>query len=293
MTSAVHLFKPDEAVRSFRPAVIDYYLRKPAQKLTLDILDNSGNVVRSYTASAADDKKKKTEEEEDLDFGPPRTPPPGLKAGTNRFNWDLRYSGATVFDGEVLWGARAQSGPMAVPGTYQVRLTADGVTQTQPIEVKLDPREHTSQAELQQQFDLSIKIRDQVSACDEMVIAIRKLKKEAKEREDQSKDEKVVEAGASLRDKLSTIEEEIYQIKNRANEDPLNFPIKLNNQIAALARTVETGDNPPTDQDMEVFQLLTGRLATIQAKYDKAMKVDLEPFNELLNSKKLTPIAAK
>ena len=238
--SALHLFKPDEAVRSYRPAVIDYYLQKPAQKVTVEILDGSGKVIRSYVASEADEKKKKGEEE-DEDFGPPKAPPPGRKVGTNRFNWDLRYAGSTVFEGEILWGARAESGPLAMPATYQVRVTADGVSETQPIEVRQDRREHVNVAELQKQFELAIKVRDQVSACDEMVIAIRNLKKQAKEREDKSKDEKVVEAGANLRDKLSTIEEEIYQIKNRANEDPLNFPIKINNQIAALARTVESG----------------------------------------------------
>jgi photosystem II stability/assembly factor-like uncharacterized protein len=291
LASAVHLFKPDEAVRSFRPTVIDYYLQKPAQKLTLDVLDGSGKVIRTYASSEEEDKKKKSDEDDDDDFGPPKPPPPGRKAGTNRFNWDLRYAGATVFEGEVMWGARAESGPFAVPGDYQVRVTADGVSETQPLTLKLDPREHISMADLQQQFDLAIKIRDEVSACDDMVIAIRKLKKQAKDREDQSKDEKVVEAGASLRDKLSTIEEEIYQIRNRANEDPLNFPIKINNQIAALARTVETGDNGPTAQDYAVFELLTGRLKVIQENYEKAMKVDLAPFNDLLSAKKLAVIS--
>jgi hypothetical protein len=88
-----------------------------------------------------------------------------------------------------------------------------------------------------------------------MVIAIRKAKADPA-------------ASANLRDNLSTLEEEIYQVRNRANEDPLNFPIKINNQIAALARTVETGDDPPTAQDYEVYKLLTGRLATIKTKFD-------------------------
>ena len=286
-------------MRSYRPAVIDYYLQKAATKITLDVLDAAGKVVRSYAASDEDEKKKKDgAEEEDSDFGPPKTPPPGRKAGTNRFNWDLRYAGATVFEGEVMWGARAESGPLAVPGNYQVRLTADGVSETQPIEVKQDPREHTTVKELQKQFDLGIQIRDEVSACDEMVIAIRKLKKEAKEREDQARQnkgdgERIAEAGASLRDKLSTIEEELYQIKNRANEDPLNFPIKINNQIAALGRTVETGDFEPTVQDYEIFELLSSRLNTIRARYDRAMQVDVGSFNELLAAKKLAVISVK
>jgi photosystem II stability/assembly factor-like uncharacterized protein len=289
--SALHLFKPEAAVRTFRPAVIDYYLQKPAQKITVDVLDGAGKVVRSYSASEEDEKKKKGAAEEDDDFGPPRTPPPGRKAGTNRFNWDLRYAGSTVFEGIVMWGARAETGPLAVPGSYQVRVTADGVSRTEPLQLKLDPREHVSLADLQKQFDLAIKIRDQVSAADEMVIAIRKLNKEAKERADGSKEEAVIAAGASLRDELSTLEEQIYQVRNRANEDPLNFPIKINNQIAALARTVETGDNPPTAQDYQIFELLTGRLAEIQAKYNQAMKVDVAKFNDVLGAHKLAPIS--
>ncbi len=291
--SALHVFQPDEAIRSFRPADIDYYLQKPADKITVDILDSGGKVVRTFSASADEEKRTaRKAENEDSEFGPPRTAPPGRKAGTNRFTWDLRYPGATVFEGEVLWGARAEQGPMAVPGNYQVRVTANGQSQTQPVVVKLDPREHVTQAQLEEQFKLASQIRDQVSQADDMVINIRAINKEAKDRAGKAKDSDVSETGASLRDKLSTIEEEIYQIRNRANEDPLNFPIKLNNQIAALARTTETGDNPPTDQDYEIFHILTARLEAVQAKFNQALKVDLAHFNEVLASHKLSEVHA-
>jgi hypothetical protein len=259
----------------------------------VEVLDASGKVVRTFVGSEAEEKKSKRGGEEDTEFGPPRTPPPSRKEGSNRFTWDLRYPGATVFEGEIMWGARAESGPLAVPGSYQVRVTADGVSQTQPLEVKLDPREHVTIAELQQQFDLAVKVRDEVSLCDDMVIAIRKINKEAKDRADASKDEAVIAASGSLRDELSTIEESVYQIRNRANEDPLNFPIKINNQIAALARTIETGDDPPTDQDYEIFRLLTERLAKIQTKYDQAMKVDVPKFNDVLAAHKLAAVSAE
>ncbi|HEY1950617.1 MAG TPA: glycosyl hydrolase, partial [Bryobacteraceae bacterium] len=256
--SPLHLFEPGEAIRSFRPAAIDYYLAKPADKVTIDILDAKGAVVRTFTGSAAADKPKGENAEED-DEGPPgqrRAKPPSRKAGTNRFTWDLRYPGATVFEGMVLWGARAESGPLAVPGEYQVRVTANGQTQTQKLTLKMDPRENVTQQQLEAQFKLASDIRDEVSAANEIVIKIRELKKQAKARADDSKNTAVVEAGASLRDKLSTIEEQVYQVRNSANEDPLNFPIKLNNLIAALARSVETGDAPPTDQSFVVYREL-------------------------------------
>ncbi len=290
--SAVHLFAPDEAVRSLHPAAIDYYLQKEANKVTVDILDAKGALVRSFTASADEEKRRNRPggENDEADFFGPRTQPPGRKAGINRFTWDLRYPGATVFEGEVLWGARAEQGPLAVPGPYQVRVTADGQTQTQPLTLTLDPREHVTQAQLEEQFKLACQIRDEVSKADEMVIQIRRINKDVKQRADQAKDQSVTEAGAALRDRLSTIEEEIYQVRNRANEDPLNFPIKLNNIIAALARTVETGDYPPTDQDYEVFRVLTGRLNAVEAKYNEALQKDLAHFNQILSAHKLPEV---
>ncbi len=292
--SALHLFTPAQAIRSLHPAAIDYYLPKQADKLTVDILDGSGQLVRSFTESAEEEKRRTAakSDTEDDDFGPPRTQPPGRKAGTNRFVWDLRYPGATVFEGEVLWSARAEQGPLAVPGSYQVRVTADGQTQTQPFTLILDPREHVTQAQLEEQFKLACQVRDEVSKADEMVIKIRKLNKELKDRADQAKDEAIASAGAGLRDRLSTIEEEVYQVRNRANEDPLNFPIKLNNIIAALARTIETGDYQPTDQDYEVFRVLTGRLNAVEAKFDEALQKDLAHFNQLLSAHKLPEIPA-
>jgi hypothetical protein len=195
-----------------------------------------------------------------------------------------------------MWGARAEQGPLAVPRKYQVQVTANGQTQTQPLSIKLDPRETVTQAELEEQFKLAVAIRDEVSRANEMVIEIRQIVKDAKDRAGKVKDEQLSSSGASLRDKLSTIEEEIYQVRNRANEDPLNFPIKLNDQIAALARSIETGDNPPTDQSHEIYQLLTERLNAVQAKFDNAIKGDLAHFNQLLathNLPEIQPVAAQ
>ncbi len=57
--SGLHLFKPDEAIRWYRPAAIDYYLQKPTDKLTLEILDGNGKVIRTFTSSEEEDKKQK------------------------------------------------------------------------------------------------------------------------------------------------------------------------------------------------------------------------------------------
>ncbi len=290
LNAPMHLFTPAVAIRTYKQAAIDYYLQKPSDKVTIDILDAGGKVIRTFTGTPADDKPKK--EEEDGEFGFPKPKPPTRKAGTNRFQWDLRYPGSVVFEEMVLWGAHAEAGPLAVPGNYQVRVSANGTTQTQPLVLKMDPRSTVTPADLEAQFQLAVQIRDQVSAADEMVITIRKINKDLRDRAEKSHDEALASSGATLRDKLSTLEEELYQVRNRANEDPLNFPIKLNNLLAALARSVETGDAKPTDQDFEVEKELAGRLAKVRTEYDNVVQTDLGKFNGLLQQHSLPQVTA-
>ncbi|MFY9574158.1 MAG: glycosyl hydrolase [Blastocatellia bacterium] len=139
--SDVHLFQPAPAIRSVSQAAIDYYLKQPAEKVTIEILDAKGAVVRTFTGSVEDDKPRTRPGGEEDEFpGPAVFRAPARKAGTNRFTWNLRYPGATVFDGMILWSARAEDGPVAPPGNYQVRLTANGKTHNQSLTIKRDPR---------------------------------------------------------------------------------------------------------------------------------------------------------
>ncbi|MGI8744207.1 MAG: VPS10 domain-containing protein [Bryobacteraceae bacterium] len=264
----VYLFQPRTILRSVQHGPFDYYLKQPAEKVTIDILDSSGQLVRSFTGTAEEEKKKKPDTDTDSEFaGPPAPKPPARNGGTNRFVWDLRYPGAKPFERMILWGARAESGPLAPPGSYQVRLTANGVTQTRRFDVRRDPRLASVTGEdLRKQFQLAIQVRDKVTEANEMVIRIRELKK-------QIKDPKSAE-GERLQTKLGAIEEDIYQVRNRSSQDPLNFPIKLNNQIAALARSIETGDAPPTDQAYVVFRELSVQLEAIRGRLNEVLKAN-------------------
>ena len=291
----VSLFDPASAVRGISQAAVDYYLAKPSDKVNIDILDARGVVVRTFTGSVEDEKKEKKpgEGDEDSEFaGPPPVKLPTRVAGVNRFTWDLRYPGAHVFEGMILWSARPESGPLAVPGRYQARLTANGVTLTKSFEVVKDPRlTDVSHADLEEQFKLAIEIRDKVSEANDAVSKIRELKKQLKERSAEGKDNNINAAAERLTARLSQVEEEIYQVRNRSTQDTLNFQIKLNNLIAALGRTVTTGDNKPTDQDYVVFKELNERLASEQKKLGEALAA-LPEFNKLVEAKGLKPVAA-
>ena len=120
-----------------------------------------------------------------------------------------------------------------------------------------------------------------------MVIAVRELKKQMEERLKQNSDAALKTACEAFGKKLSAVEEEIYQVRNRSNQDPLNFPIKLNNKLAALERVVESGDGRPNLSSYTVFKELSDRVAAQKAKLDAVLKTDLPALNQLLADRKL------
>jgi len=306
VTEDAHLFRPPAVQRNVNQGRIDYYLAKASDKIQVDILDNKGQVVRSFSGPAAQGGRggrgASGDDEEGSGFPPIEgapeagvgggggrfggNPAPPDKAGLNRFTWDLRYPGPKTFEGMIFWGGTRQ-GPLAVPGTYQVRLTANGKTLSEQFEVEKDPRiDSVTIADLTEQFSLAMKIRDEVTQANEMVILIRALKKQMDDRL-KSADAPMKSAMESFREKLSAIEEDVYQVRNRSGQDPLNFPIKLNNKIAALGSHVMFGDGKPTAGSYEVFEVLTKKLNEEQGKLDQVLRVDLPQINKMLTERKL------
>jgi hypothetical protein len=96
--------------------------------------------------------------------------------------------------------------------------------------------------------------------------------------------------GEPLVGRLTAVEGEIYQYRNRSSQDPLNYPIRLNNKLAALQGIVETGDYRPTDQSYAVFKELSESLDKQFGQLDTLLSVDLPALNKLLARKKLAPV---
>ncbi|HVC19169.1 MAG TPA: hypothetical protein VNE16_03760 [Vicinamibacterales bacterium] len=289
MSSTVHLFKPEVAYRRIVPASIDYYLSRPVGKVTLDILNAQGQVIRHVVGTPALTREAAKE----TGFRRP-PPPPTTHAGLNRYEWNLRLAGATSFPGLILWGANFHVGPYVVPGDYQVRITADGVTQTQPLTVKMNPNVHgITQTDLEQQYTFAGQIQAQVSRADEGVIEVRRIRSEIVDRVKKAHLAGVTSAGDTLARKLTAVEEDLYQVKNRSNEDPLNFAIKINNRLAALERIVESADARPTDQSYTIFKQETATLDGYMSTLHSLLGTDLPAFNKLLAAHGLAPVAAK
>ena len=299
VTEELHLFQPPAAERNVGAAGIGYYLSKPVDKLTIDILDARGQVIRTFTGSAEDERRggrggrggdASEADSEEGGGGRGFTPPVPRKAGLNHFQWDLRYPGAKGFTGMILWSGSTQ-GPVAVPGEYQVRLTANGKTATAPLEVRKDPRlDNVTVADLGEQFTLAMRVQDKFSEANEMVIVIRELKKQLDDRLKKDSPADLKTAAAHLREKLTAVEEEVYQVRNRSGQDPLNFPIKLNNKLAALEASILRGDGKPTAASYEVFRVLDGRLGEQKTLLDAVLATDLPAFNRILSARKLDPL---
>jgi len=295
-----HLFKPVEAQIGRDNAVpITYYLKSTASSVKLEIVDASGQVIRTYDAQAAAQGggrggggRAGGGDEEGGGFGRGRGGfggRLGTTPGTHRFNWDMRYPGATTFENLIMWAA-GTNGPSALPGTYSARLTVDGkAPQTQSFAIGQSAGlANVTMEDLRAKFDLAMKVRDRTSDANQAVIDIRDVKTQVDDRI--GKDASVRQPGTQLKDKFTDVEGQIYQYRNQSGQDPLNFPIMLNNKIAALMGAVEGVDGRPTAQSYEVYDYLSGLLDQQLNRVDVLIRTDLEEFNRLLRSKGLDPI---
>ncbi|MEO1261557.1 MAG: glycosyl hydrolase [Bacteroidota bacterium] len=286
----VALFKPTNPIRGVYDAVIQYHLKEQADSVTIEILDQQGKLINTYIGN-------KTEYKPDPNLPWWRrggSTVPTTAAGLNEFKWDLRYPGATDFEGMIIWSARPTRGPKAPIGEYQVRLKVGDETHMHTFKIEMDPNlKGISEADLQEQFDLAMKIRDKTTAANEAVIDIRNTKNQINDRQEKTEDQQVQKLANELIDGLSKIEQELYQVKNQSNQDPLNFPIKLNNRLASLRRSMENGEAKPTDGAYKVFGELSEELTGHLNKLNSLLTDDLNKLNAELIKNNLRSIEVK
>lgn len=241
--------------------VVNYYLPAKTDGVKVELLDSTGFVAgRSEGAG---------------------------EKGINRVSLSPRYPGYRNVPGMIFWGAFGSTiqGP---PGEYTIRMTIGTDAQTAKVHLMRDPRDDCTDADLVAQFEFAIRIRDRVDDANNAVLLIR----DAKDKLDEAvkSEASIGKKADKLKLDLSAVEEEIYQVKMRSGQDPLNYPIKLNNRIAALQGVVLSGDNRPTDGSYAVFGVLTQLLQVQLDKLDSLLKNDLASVNKDLEKKGKKPI---
>ena len=255
------LFDPAAAYRSANGVVLSWWLGDGPEDATLEIMNASGEVVRTFAPAVEGEERDR--------WAGPALP---MEAGLNRLCWDLRTDPPATFPGMILWGVRTMA-PVVPPGTYAVRLTVDGRSETTEVEVRHHPwiTDVTDQ-DLIAQYEFGVQIRDRVHQANSAVIAIRSVKAQLDDRLEASDDERLAQAGERLEANASAVEADIYQVRNQSNQDPLNFPIRVNNRLANLLSMSEQGDGRPGSGMYAVFEImverLEGHLTRLQAVWD-------------------------
>ncbi|HEY9230109.1 MAG TPA: glycosyl hydrolase, partial [Gemmatimonadaceae bacterium] len=198
--------------------------------------------------------------------------------GLNTFVWDGSHAPATTFTGMILWGG-STNGPPAAPGRYQVRLNVDGKILTQPLVVKRNPWRDATDADLLAQQNLALQIRDKLTEANAAIVQMREIKRQVTDRLGKSSDDKLKTTGDRLSNNLSDVEDDIYQVKNQSGQDPLNYPIKVNNRLASLLGVVSRSDAKPNVNIVSIFNDLKSELKVETDRYQKVLVTDLPAFN--------------
>ncbi len=210
-----------------------------------------------------------------------------VKAGGNTHVWDTRGKGAEKLKGMILWAA-SLNGAKAVPGDYQVSLNINGAAQTQRFKILADPRAEVSVADMQKQYDFITSVNETIDKAHQRIKKIRKINEKldafVKQYKGNEQTKALVEQAKKMKEGFSEIEKALYQTKNRSNQDPLNFPIRLTNKLAHLNRLVSIDDFPPTDQDVAVKNEMTTKVNTQLRAFDALVDKEMTAFNEEFNA---------
>ncbi|NHF60469.1 glycosyl hydrolase [Flavobacteriaceae bacterium TP-CH-4] len=255
--------------------ITHYYLNDMAEKDSVFITYTTiaGDTLASFS-NTSKEKDKKLE----------------VKKGGNTHVWDTRGKGAEKLDGMILWWANLD-GAKAVPGAYKVHLNVNGTSFSETFNIIPDPRAEVSVADMQKQYDFVSDVNATVDKAHQSIKKIRKINAQldafTKQYKDNQATKELVEKAKAMKERFGEVEKALYQTKNRSNQDPLNFPIRLTNKLGHLNSLVALDDFPPTDQDIAVKNELTGKINEQLTTFDRLISEEIGEFNEEFNQLKL------
>jgi photosystem II stability/assembly factor-like uncharacterized protein len=296
----VHLFPVQPAVRwryhggSFdrsaeanppQGAVVHYYLKaKPKGEVTLNILDGKGTKVRTLSSKPEPGAESGGDTEGFRRRSGPRLLP--TEAGINRAGWDLTYTGPTAITGAMAWPPPPTEGPLVKPGTYTAKLTVDGTSLTSPVVVQHDPRVQISETVYDEQLQLALALRDEVTKLSGMVKQIRSMKQQlgAKKElwKENPKAKELVKRGEALVGKLDGLEGKLHNPKAKIPYDLLGQRggAQLYSQLNNLFYSVMESDMPPTQGVREQHAEQSRELTRLSSELKSLITGDLAKLNE-------------
>jgi photosystem II stability/assembly factor-like uncharacterized protein len=308
--TAMKLFAPRPAYRLRMPDAIDrrvpagenpppgamvyyYFQTAPKDEVKLEILDRDGNLVKTYS-SARKEEEAGPAEWPDVQHLSETLP---VHEGLNRFSWNLRYEDPVKVPGTFYETDIPPKGPMALPGTYQVRLAAGGRSQTAALELRKDPRIDISRADLEKQFDLEKQIARRLTALHKAVNGIRDLRSQIDRLEGRYKDtaawQPLKPLADDLRKKLAAMEEKMIQVKMKSTEGDLRYPTMMDEQLIYLNWSVDGSDAAPTDGQQQLFADLSAKLQEQLNAWDQVLSRDVPALNRAAEKEKIAVVDGK
>ncbi len=287
--SEPHLFEPEAAFRVQmsgtyrgerwsesppRGAVLHYYLPDASSKsVRLEIRDAEGRLVQRFAPEGGDR---------------PGTDSLATGAGeTHRAVWDLRYPEVDAPEEKAGWGFRG--GPRAPPGEYSVRLAVDGeAVTTRTLTVRKDPRlETVSRAELEDQFDLAIAVRDTLSRVYDAVERLRSVEEQLRSLGDRldappGADAELGARADELADRADALERDLIQPRIEVPIDALNYEGKFDDEFATLYGYVANTDAGPTEGARRRFEDLNEQWDRLRSRVREFLEGEIEEYNEAL-----------
>ncbi len=260
--------------------VINYYLKdvNDSSEVKVTIYDRQRKAVKTFTKDAKEKKDQIT-----------------FVNGMNRLVWDMQYEPGEKIEGMVLWNGSA-GGPKAAPGKYSARVKYGKDTMDVNFVVKGDPNYKVSDEEYQQQVDFLLKVRDKFNDIQKGVKNIRSLRNQINDligKADTISAKELKPIADSINKRMTTIEEALYQTKAKAGQDILNYPMRLNDRMAALYNIASSGNNAPTQQVKDAFSELSTETDVQLDKLKKIVGEDLKAFNQMIIDKKVQVIKVK
>ncbi len=270
-------------------AIVYYYLKAaPKDEVKLEILDAQGSVIKTYS-SVKKEEDAGPAEWPDVQHQSKTLP---AEAGLNRFYWDLRYEDPVTVPGTFYEADIPPKGAMALPGTYQVRLTVAVRSQTAPLELRLDPRIQISRADLEKQFELERQISRRLTSLHNAVNEIRDLRAQIAALEQRYRNvaawEPLKPMADDLLKKIAAVEEKVIQAKMKSTEGDLRYPTMIDEQLIYLNWSVDAADAAPTDGQQRLFTELSAKLQEQLNVWDKVLSQDLTGFNRAAERQKIT-----
>ena len=243
-----------------------YYIKEMNDKdiVSISISDANDNLIKTFS----------TKPNKDLKEGKLNA-----KEGNNIFNWNMMYDGAESVKGMILWWA-SLSGPMALPGTYKATLKLNDAHQSQQFTILKNPVSEATESDMKAQFDFINDINTKMTEIHKALKNVKKVRSQVgllkKSIADKEANKELIDFADKLVKDMTTIEETLYQTKSKSGQDPLNFPIRLNNKLAHLNSLTRVGNYAPTDQAIafknEITATIDVELAKLYQLFDNEVK---------------------